>query len=163
DANPRNAASRAFLAAAYALVGRDDEAREALAAFMDARPGSRVSTFRTQAPVPLVLTSKVYQQQLKRLSEGLRLAGMPEERAAAPACGILRPSPSGTGGSMAGELRMLLGVGALIGGLAVIGLASQLAQSGPAQGEAAPIVGHVLDLQGEWYLYPDGANAPSQR
>jgi adenylate cyclase len=78
DANPKNAASRAFLAAAYALAGRLDDARDALAAYDAERPGTRISTFRTLAPVPLALTSAAYQAQRARLAEGLRLAGMPE-------------------------------------------------------------------------------------
>jgi TolB-like protein/DNA-binding winged helix-turn-helix (wHTH) protein/tetratricopeptide (TPR) repeat protein len=78
DANPRYASARAFLAAAYALLGRTDEARAALAAYEQARPGTRVSTFRTRAPVPLALTSPTYQQLRARLAEGLRQAGMPE-------------------------------------------------------------------------------------
>jgi class 3 adenylate cyclase/TolB-like protein/cytochrome c-type biogenesis protein CcmH/NrfG len=78
DANPRSISSQAFLAAAYALLGRSDEARTALAAYDQRRPGTRVSTFRRLSPVPLVLTSPKYQQQLERLNEGLRRAGMPE-------------------------------------------------------------------------------------
>jgi adenylate cyclase len=78
DANPKNAASRAFLAAAYALAGRLDDARDALAAYDAERPGTRISTFRMQAPVPFALTSAAYQAQRARLAEGLRLAGMPE-------------------------------------------------------------------------------------
>jgi TolB-like protein/Flp pilus assembly protein TadD len=78
DANPRYASARAFLAAAYALLGRTDEARTALAAYDAARPGTRISTFRTRAPVPLALTSPTYQQLHGRLNEGLRQAGMPE-------------------------------------------------------------------------------------
>jgi tetratricopeptide (TPR) repeat protein len=78
DANPKNAFPHAFLAAAYALLGRSDEARTALAAFEQMRPGTRVSTFRSLAPVPLALTSQQYQQQRQRVTEGLRKAGMPE-------------------------------------------------------------------------------------
>jgi tetratricopeptide (TPR) repeat protein len=78
DANPRNASSRAFLAAAYALLGRSDEARAALDAYDQERPGTRISRFRRFAPVPLALTSPAYQQQRARLNEGLRKAGMPE-------------------------------------------------------------------------------------
>jgi class 3 adenylate cyclase/TolB-like protein len=78
DANPRNASSRAFLAAAYALLGRSDEARAALDAYDQERPGTRISSFRRFAPVPLALTSPAYQQQRARLNEGLRKAGMPE-------------------------------------------------------------------------------------
>ena len=78
DANPRNVSPYAFLAAAYALRGRSDEARAALATYEQARPNTRVSTYRTLSPVPLVLTSPTYRQQRERLNEGLRKAGMPE-------------------------------------------------------------------------------------
>jgi TolB-like protein/DNA-binding winged helix-turn-helix (wHTH) protein/Flp pilus assembly protein TadD len=78
DANPRNLSSHAFLAASYALLGRSDDARAALAAYLQKRPGTRVSTFRRLSPVPLMLTSQIYQQQHERVKTGLRLAGMPE-------------------------------------------------------------------------------------
>jgi TolB-like protein/DNA-binding winged helix-turn-helix (wHTH) protein/Flp pilus assembly protein TadD len=78
DANPRNLSSNAFLAASYALLGRSDEARTSLDAYLQKRPETRVSTFRRLSPVPLVLTSQIYQQQHERLKAGLRKAGMPE-------------------------------------------------------------------------------------
>lgn len=78
DANPKNNSPHAFLAAAYALLGRSEEARAALAAYLERRPGSRVSTFRTQSPVPLALTSTAYRQLFARVQEGLRKSGMPE-------------------------------------------------------------------------------------
>jgi tetratricopeptide (TPR) repeat protein len=78
DANPRNLSPHAFLAAAYALLGRTDEARAELAAYLERRPDTRVSTFRRFSPVPLALTSPQYQQQLQRVAEGLRKAGLPE-------------------------------------------------------------------------------------
>ena len=78
DANPKNLFSHAFLAAAYAHLGRSDEARAALAAYLQRRPATTVSTFRRLSPVPLALTSPKYQQQHERLKEGLRKAGMPE-------------------------------------------------------------------------------------
>ena len=78
DANPKNTSPHAFLAAAYALLGRSEEARAALAAYLERRPGSRVSTFRTQSPVPLALTSTAYRQLFARVHEGLRKSGMPE-------------------------------------------------------------------------------------
>lgn len=78
DANPKNISPHAFLTAAYALLGRPEEARAALAAYLERRPGARVSTFRTQAPVPLALTSAAYRQQFARVREGLRKGGMPE-------------------------------------------------------------------------------------
>jgi tetratricopeptide (TPR) repeat protein len=78
EANPRSVGSHAFLAAAYALMGRQEEAQAALAQYDQVRPGTRLSTFRRFAPVPLVLTGAQYQQQRRRLEEGLRKAGMPE-------------------------------------------------------------------------------------
>jgi tetratricopeptide (TPR) repeat protein len=78
DANPKNTSPHAFLAAAYALLGRSEEARAALAVYLERRPGSRVSTFRTQAPVPLALTNAAYRQLFARVHEGLRKSGMPE-------------------------------------------------------------------------------------
>ena len=78
DANPRTLSSHAFLAAAYALLGRSDDARVSLATYLQSRPTSRVSTFRQSSPVPLVLTSQRYQLQYQRLSDGLRQAGMAE-------------------------------------------------------------------------------------
>jgi len=78
DANPKSVSPHAFLAAAYALLGRTDEAQASLAAYLQKRPGARVSTFRRLSPVPLARTSPQYQHQHARLKEGLRLAGMPE-------------------------------------------------------------------------------------
>jgi adenylate cyclase len=78
DANPKNTSPHAFLAAAYALLGRSEEARAALAAYLERRPGSRVSTFRTQSPVPLAFTNAAYRQLFARVQEGLRKSGMPE-------------------------------------------------------------------------------------
>ena len=78
DANPKNVSSHAFLAAAYALVGRSEEAHAALAAYLERHHGTRVSTFRTLSPVPLVLTGPTYRQLRAHLSEGLLKAGMPE-------------------------------------------------------------------------------------
>jgi len=78
DANPKNVGSHAFLAAAYALLDRFDQARMELAMYDERRPGTRISTFRLLSPVPLMLTSAAYRQQRERLNEGLRRAGMPE-------------------------------------------------------------------------------------
>jgi adenylate cyclase len=77
QANPKNVTSQGFLAAAYALIGRPEDARAALAQYDQARPGARVSTFRLHSPVPLALTSAKYREQYERLKEGLRRAGMP--------------------------------------------------------------------------------------
>ena len=78
DANPKNTSPHGFLAAAYAYLGRSEEARAALATYLERRPGTRVSTFRKLSPVPLALTSPAYRQLLARVNEGLRKAGMPE-------------------------------------------------------------------------------------
>jgi adenylate cyclase len=78
DANPRNHYTHAFLAAAYAQLGDLDEARAALATYLQRRSDTRISTFRRHSPVPLALTSPEYRQQRERLDEGLRKAGLPE-------------------------------------------------------------------------------------
>jgi adenylate cyclase len=78
DANPRNSSSQAFLAAAYGLLGRVEEARASLALYLQNRPGTKISTFRRFSPVPFVLTSPAYRHQHERVSEGLRIAGMAE-------------------------------------------------------------------------------------
>jgi adenylate cyclase len=78
DANPKNVSSHAFLAAAYALLDRIEQAHAELAIYDERRPGTRISTFRLNSPVPLMLTSPAYRQQRERLNEGLRRAGMPE-------------------------------------------------------------------------------------
>jgi adenylate cyclase len=78
DANPNAVSPHAFLAAAYALHGRLDEAREELGRYALLRPSETVASFRRETPVPLRLTSPSYQQRFERLKEGLRTAGMPE-------------------------------------------------------------------------------------
>ena len=76
--NPNYVSAYAVLAAAYALGGRDDEARAALAQYRRTNSDVTVSTFRGLSPVPLKLTSAAYLKQRERLKEGLRKAGMPE-------------------------------------------------------------------------------------
>jgi TolB-like protein/Flp pilus assembly protein TadD len=78
EANPNYVSTYAVLAAAYALRGRDDEARAALAQYRRTNSDVTVSTFRSLSPVPLKLTSAEYLKQRERLKEGLRKAGMPE-------------------------------------------------------------------------------------
>jgi TolB-like protein/thioredoxin-like negative regulator of GroEL len=78
DANPKYLTSHAFLAATYALLDRPDQARAALATYLQRYPDTRISTFRRLSPVPFALTSSKYRQQHERISEGLRKAGMPE-------------------------------------------------------------------------------------
>jgi len=78
DANPAAVGEYAVLAAAYALSGRDEEARMALARYEGLHPGATVANFRSLSPVPLQLTDPNYLEQRDRLKEGLRKAGMPE-------------------------------------------------------------------------------------
>jgi len=78
DANPKYLTSHAFLAATYALLDRPNEARAALATYLQRYPDTRISTFRRLSPVPFALTSAAYRQQHERISAGLRKAGMPE-------------------------------------------------------------------------------------
>jgi adenylate cyclase len=81
DANPSALSPHAFLAAAYALLSRVDEARGELEQYNRLRPGETVANFRRVSPVPLGLTSPRYQLGFERLKEGLRSAGMPERSA----------------------------------------------------------------------------------
>jgi len=78
ESNPADVGDYAVLAAAYALAGRNDEARTALAQHDRVRPGATVTNFRNLSPVPLELTDPSYRQQRERLKEGLRKAGMPD-------------------------------------------------------------------------------------
>jgi adenylate cyclase len=79
DANPNGLSPHSFLAAAYALIGRLDEAREEVAKYARLHPGETVASFRRESPVPLRLTSPSYQQRFERVKDGLRSAGMPEQ------------------------------------------------------------------------------------
>jgi adenylate cyclase len=78
DSNPNNVGAYALLASAYALGGLADKSRLALAEYQKYHPDVTVGSFRLVSPVPLKLTSQKYQQQFKRLKEGLRKAGMAE-------------------------------------------------------------------------------------
>jgi DNA-binding winged helix-turn-helix (wHTH) protein len=62
----------AYLASAYALVGRDQEAREALAHYLRLWPNTTLETFR-----PSIGTA-AFNSKMQRVLEGLRLAGLPE-------------------------------------------------------------------------------------
>jgi DNA-binding winged helix-turn-helix (wHTH) protein/tetratricopeptide (TPR) repeat protein len=62
----------AFLASAYALVGREQEAREALAHYLKLWPNTTLKTFR-----PSIGTA-AFNSNMQRVLEGLRLAGLPE-------------------------------------------------------------------------------------
>jgi DNA-binding winged helix-turn-helix (wHTH) protein/tetratricopeptide (TPR) repeat protein len=62
----------AYLASAYALVGRQQEAREALAHYLKLWPNTTLETFR-----PSIGTA-AFNGKMQRVLEGLRLAGLPE-------------------------------------------------------------------------------------
>ena len=62
----------AYLASAYALVGRDQEAREALAHYLKLWPNTTLETFR-----PSIGTA-AFNNKMQRVLAGLRLAGLPE-------------------------------------------------------------------------------------
>jgi DNA-binding winged helix-turn-helix (wHTH) protein/Flp pilus assembly protein TadD len=62
----------AYLASAYALVGREPEAREALAHYLKLWPNTTLKTFN-----PSIGTA-AFNSNMQRVLEGLRLAGLPE-------------------------------------------------------------------------------------
>jgi DNA-binding SARP family transcriptional activator len=69
---PNACCTEAHLASAYALVGRDREAREALASHLKAWPISSTESFRMSAAAG----SPRYREGMERLIEGLRRAGL---------------------------------------------------------------------------------------
>ena len=68
----------AYLASAYALVGRQQEARDALAHYLKLWPNTSLSNFG-----PMVGTA-AFNSKMERVIEGLRLAGLPERAEDAP-------------------------------------------------------------------------------
>jgi TolB-like protein/DNA-binding SARP family transcriptional activator len=78
ESNPADLGDYAVLAAAYALSGRNEEARAALAQYSRVHPAAIVANFRNLSPVPLQLTDPSYLRQRERLKNGLRKAGMPD-------------------------------------------------------------------------------------
>jgi TolB-like protein/class 3 adenylate cyclase/cytochrome c-type biogenesis protein CcmH/NrfG len=78
DANPNDVRAFALLAAVYALSGRSDDARSAVANCFRLRPTTTISELFDDWSVPLDATSATYRQQHERFRDGLRLAGMPE-------------------------------------------------------------------------------------
>jgi tetratricopeptide (TPR) repeat protein len=69
---PNGGYPTAYLAAAYALVGREQEAHEALAHYLKLWPNTTLQTFR-----PSIGTA-AFNSNMQRVLEGLRLAGLPE-------------------------------------------------------------------------------------
>jgi tetratricopeptide (TPR) repeat protein len=79
DANPKDLRAYALLASVYALSGRLEDARSALAECLRLRPDMTVKRLFADWSVPLHATSSTYRQLNERLREGLRIAGMPAE------------------------------------------------------------------------------------
>jgi DNA-binding winged helix-turn-helix (wHTH) protein/Flp pilus assembly protein TadD len=87
----------AYLASAYALVGREQEAREALAHYVKLWPNASLSNFG-----PMVGTA-AFNSKMERVIEGLRLAGLPERVDDAPA--VTSMSRRADGGAHPGHSR----------------------------------------------------------
>jgi DNA-binding winged helix-turn-helix (wHTH) protein/tetratricopeptide (TPR) repeat protein len=68
----------AYLASAYALIGRDQEARDALGHYLKLWPATSLNNFG-----PMVGTA-AFNNKMERVREGLRLAGLPQSRDAEP-------------------------------------------------------------------------------
>jgi TolB-like protein/Flp pilus assembly protein TadD len=78
--NPSLSRDRAFLAAAEALVGDIDSAKQHLAEYYELDPGMTVQRFATErSSVPPEAVSPAYLRSLERVLDGLRRAGMPEQ------------------------------------------------------------------------------------
>ncbi len=78
--NPNAARGRAYLAAAEALVGNVDDARQHLSRVAELDPGLTVKRFvEERSSVPLNSVSPIYLRENERILEALRLAGMPEQ------------------------------------------------------------------------------------
>jgi TolB-like protein len=85
--NPSFSRGRALLAAAEALAGNIECAKLNMAEFAAQSPGMTVRRFFEQgSAVPLDRVSPVYLLENERILDGLRRAGMPEERAAQISC-----------------------------------------------------------------------------
>jgi DNA-binding winged helix-turn-helix (wHTH) protein len=69
---PNAGHTAAYLASAYALVGREQEARDALDHYMKVWPNTSLNNFG-----PMVGTA-AFNSQMKRVLEGLHLAGLPD-------------------------------------------------------------------------------------
>jgi predicted ATPase/TolB-like protein/cytochrome c-type biogenesis protein CcmH/NrfG len=79
ESNPGYVRGRAWLAAAEALAGDVERAGLHLAEYMAIEPEMTVRRFAEErSSVPLEVTSQVYQQEIERILEGLRRAGMPD-------------------------------------------------------------------------------------
>lgn len=71
DENPRLAGAHRALTASLSMVGREDEARRALAGLLEQMPGLTIRATRQQVPMKRP-------NDLERYCQGLSLAGLPE-------------------------------------------------------------------------------------
>jgi TolB-like protein len=77
ESNPTYLLSKALLAAAEALIGNLAAAREHMAEYAAAEPEMTVQRFAEQrSSVPPGAVSPIYRQEMERILEGLRRAGM---------------------------------------------------------------------------------------
>ena len=79
EANPNDSLAYAVLAAAYALSGRAEDSKAALAECLRLQPELTIKRLFDSWSVPLQSTSQTYLRQHERLRDGLRMAGMREE------------------------------------------------------------------------------------
>ena len=80
DSNPGYLRGKAVLAAAEALAGDVEAARRHMAQYVALEPDMTVQRFAEQrSSVPPGAVSPVYRQESKRILEGLRRAGMPDD------------------------------------------------------------------------------------
>jgi len=79
ESNPGYLRGKAWLAAAEALAGDVERAGSHLAEYLTTEPEMTVRRFAEErSSVPLELTSQVYQNEIERILDGLRRAGMPD-------------------------------------------------------------------------------------
>jgi tetratricopeptide (TPR) repeat protein len=79
EANPNDSLAYATLAAAYALSGRAEDGKAALAECLRLEPDMTVKRLFERWSLALPRTSQPYLREHERLREGLRMAGMREE------------------------------------------------------------------------------------
>ncbi len=80
DSNPGYVRGKAMLAAAAALAGDSRTAGRHFREYSALEPNMTVQRFAQQrSSVPPEAVSRIYRQEIGRILEGLRLAGMPDE------------------------------------------------------------------------------------
>jgi tetratricopeptide (TPR) repeat protein len=77
-ANPNDSRAYALLAAIYALSGKADEAKAALADCLRLQPEATINRLFSDWSVPLAAASATYLAHHERFRDGLRRAGMSE-------------------------------------------------------------------------------------